>query len=199
MELIETAFGTSIFKMILMTMITGFLVHLASRTTPRYALALYGILALTAVYMIQHHHLGTPMLIFIVIGQILVDRAYQIYKRAGMETEATGNTESPTEKRTKSGWKLGPWLYDPITINREKTERKPMTSTRTQECMDLRTPDTYQVRLEVNSKGEQALLCPCCEGNGEHSNLSGNNPAAVLYPCGTCDGRGEISPTPNRT
>ena len=71
-----------------------------------------------------------------------------------------------------------------------------MTPTQTAECLDLRKPDTYEVRLEVNTKGEQVFLCPCCGGDSEHSNLPGNNPNAVLYPCGTCDGTGEIKPAP---
>ena len=69
-----------------------------------------------------------------------------------------------------------------------------MTPTLTQECLDLRRPDTYQVRLEVDRKGKQALLCPCCDGASEHTNLPGNNPNSILYPCATCNGTGEIKP-----
>ena len=197
-EWIEIAFGTNLFKMTLAAMVTGAIIHMASRTTPRYTVILYCLLALTLVYIVTEHHIKAPILIFITTGQIVVDKLYRLYQSPQTETGADGNAESLVEKWARD-WYLGPWLYGHGWTKREETERKPMTPTRTQECLDLRMPDTYQVRLEVNSKGEQALLCPCCEGNGEHSNLSGNNPSAVLYPCGTCDGNGEISPTPNRT
>ena len=69
-----------------------------------------------------------------------------------------------------------------------------MTTTQTQECLDLHRTNTYEVKLEVTKDGKQILLCPCCDGASEHSNLPGNNPSAVLYPCGTCEGTGEIKP-----
>ena len=193
-ELIEIVFGVSIFKMTLAAIVTGAIIHMASRTTARYTVILYCLLALTVVYMISEHHIKTPTIIFMTIGQIVANKLYRLYQTPETETGAAGNAESFVEKWAKD-WYLGPWLYGPGWTKREETERKPMTSTKTQECLDLRRPDTYEVRLEVNSKGERALLCPCCEGNGEHSNLSGNNPAAVLYPCGTCGGSGEITPS----
>ena len=60
-----------------------------------------------------------------------------------------------------------------------------------EECKELAT-GTLRTEIEIRKDGKIHLLCPCCEGSGEHDTLPGNNPARDVYRCQTCQGEGHI-------
>ena len=60
------------------------------------------------------------------------------------------------------------------------------------ECIGL-YHGTLSTELEIARDGAIAILCPCCQGSGEHDSLPGNNPDNNAYPCVTCAGRGDIN------
>ena len=60
-----------------------------------------------------------------------------------------------------------------------------------EECMEL-TKGAMQTELEIRADGRIHVLCPCCEGAGEHDTLPGNNPDNNVYRRRTCEGQGDI-------
>ena len=63
-----------------------------------------------------------------------------------------------------------------------------------EECLDIGRKETYKVELEIDQEGNATIICPCCEGDGEHPDRAGNDPTAQVYQCQTCDGRGTLKP-----
>ena len=65
------------------------------------------------------------------------------------------------------------------------------------ECRSTCGPGTITLSLEVYQEGRAELLCPCCDGNGEHSTHSGNDPRDLAYTCSACEGYGTLTGIPN--
>ena len=65
-----------------------------------------------------------------------------------------------------------------------------------EECRDLTEPGERAIQVEIHSDGTMTVLCPCCEGGGEHDTHSGNDPDNCAYPCRTCDGGGTLADLP---
>ena len=63
-----------------------------------------------------------------------------------------------------------------------------------EECLDIGKKETYKVELEIDQEGDATIICPCCEGDGEHPDRAGNDPTAQVYQCQTCEGRGTLKP-----
>ncbi len=60
------------------------------------------------------------------------------------------------------------------------------------ECTDINAKGAYSLDLEVREDGSRRLVCPCCQGSGEHPSHPGNNPDGLDPPCGTCQGEGDL-------
>lgn len=65
-----------------------------------------------------------------------------------------------------------------------------------QECRDLLEPGERTLQAEVHRDGTMTILCPCCEGCGEHDTHSGNDPGNCAHPCGSCGGTGTLNDLP---
>ena len=52
-----------------------------------------------------------------------------------------------------------------------------------EECRDLTEPGERAIQVEIHSDGTMTVLCPCCDGGGEHDTHSGNDPDNCAYPC----------------
>ena len=175
-EMIKFTFGPNLLQTLLLIITTGVLVGLAPRTTTRYAVAIYACLVLIVLYAITDPGFRASTIIIMLFAQIIAERTG---RNAGWPEWAGKLLKLWNEQETEQ-------------TNQTGAQTNTMTPTQINECLDLRHPDVYELRLEVTPSGDQILTCPCCDGSGEHSNLMGNNPAAVLYPCGTCTGNGEI-------
>ena len=75
-----------------------------------------------------------------------------------------------------------------LGANREMNKFMP------EECLDIGRKETYKVELEIDQEGDATIICPCCEGDGEHPDRAGNDPTAQVYQCQTCEGRGTLKP-----
>ena len=69
-----------------------------------------------------------------------------------------------------------------------------MTGFKPEDCLDIDRKETHKVELEIDQEGNATIICPCCEGEGEHPDRPGNDPTAQVYPCQTCEGRGTLKP-----
>ena len=49
----------------------------------------------------------------------------------------------------------------------------------------------------MDQEGRAEPLCPCCDGNGEHSTHSGNDPRDLAYTCKRLRGYGTLTGIPN--
>lgn len=75
-----------------------------------------------------------------------------------------------------------------------RPEGKTLPTNNHPDCIDLYVQGTYKTTMEVSAGGTLEIVCPCCEGACEHTNIPGNNPNIIHYPCNTCQGQGILNP-----
>ena len=51
-----------------------------------------------------------------------------------------------------------------------------MTGFKPEDCLDIGRKETHKVELEIDQEGDATIICPCCEGEGEHPDRPGNDP-----------------------
>ena len=202
-QIFEMLFGARIFDFLLWSCLIGLLIQLAPRTAPRYAAGAYIILALLLVHVIFQTDIKDYLIIAVTIIQFAMERIHRkapapawlekfIDSLGKLLDEPNNSTRDGETTHCETPSSGNSETRAPDQPKQHHQRKEPMTPTQERECLDIHRPDTYEVRLQVTPSGEQILTCPCCDGSGEHSNLPGNNPHAVLYPCGTCEAAGEI-------